>query len=203
MARTIQFKSIFFIILLLTGCGDSPQLPRLAGDAVILAFGDSLTHGTGAREGESYPAVLGKLSGRKVINAGVPGEVSADGLQRLPALLDQHQPDLLILCHGGNDILRKKNLAHMAANVKDMIILARNKDIPVILLAVPNFGLFLSPAEEYGDIADATGVYFIDDLIPDVLADNAMKSDPVHPNKNGYRVIAQTLYQTLQSAGSL
>lgn len=95
------FLSFVFVVLL-SACGDdAPSISKLASDAVILAFGDSLTHGNGAKENESYPAVLQELTGRKVINAGISGEESEPGLNRLPGLLEQHKPQLLILCHGG------------------------------------------------------------------------------------------------------
>lgn len=192
------------ILLLLHGCGsDQPQLSHLPDEAVILAFGNSITHGTGAGKDKSYPAVLEKLSGRKVINAGVPGEVSEKGLKRLPALLDQHKPDLLILCHGGNDILRKKDLQKMQDNIRKMIKLARERNIPVVLLGVPKFGLFLSVAPEYQEIAENSDVVFIGDLLPDVLSDRDLKSDTVHPNAAGYQVMAENIYSVLKKSGAL
>lgn len=193
-----------FILVLLTACGsDAPQLSRLSTSDVILAFGDSLTEGVGADESESYPAILQSLSGRRVINAGISGEQSAPGLARLPDLLEQHQPKLLILCHGGNDILRKKNLKTMEANVTQMIKLAQDKNIPVVLLGVPNFGLFLSSYEGYKTVAESTGVIFIEDVISEILSDDALKADSVHPNKDGYKVMAETIYSVLQEAGAL
>ena len=192
------------VLVLLSACGsDTPQLSRLSSTDIILAFGDSLTEGVGAKEHESYPAVLQSLSGRTVINAGISGEQSEPGLARLPALLEQHQPKLLILCHGGNDILRKKNLGKMEANVTKMIKLAQDKGIPVVLLGVPNFGLFLSSYEGYKKVADSTGVIFIEDVISNVLSDNNLKADTVHPNKDGYKVMAETIYSVLQEAGAL
>ena len=104
-----MIKSLINILMLLIvllgftlySCNDSSNsLSPLSSDATILAFGDSLTHGTGANNGEDYPTLLTKLTNINVINAGVPGEVSSKGLERLPALLDEHNPDLLILIHG-------------------------------------------------------------------------------------------------------
>lgn len=191
------------LLLLLAACGDSAELPRLGSDAIILSFGDSLTKGTGAEEPESYPTILAGLTGRTVINAGIPGELSAEGLKRLPALLDKHTPDLLILCHGGNDILRKRDLNQMGENVRAMIRLAQERDIPVVLLGVPQPAIFLSSAEIYREIADSTGVMFIEDVIADVLSDNALKSDPAHPNGSGYRVITEEIHAVLQDAGAV
>ena len=200
---TRYLTPVVFLSILISGCGDAPQLPKLARDAVILAFGDSLTHGNGVKARDSYPAILKTLTGREVINAGVSGEVSQAGLRRLPALLEKYHPRLLILCHGGNDILRKMDLEQMAANVKAMIELARSENIPVVLLGVPRLGLFLKPAKQYQDIADSTGVVFIADLIPEILSDNSLKSDSVHPNEDGYRIMAETIYRVLQKSGAI
>ena len=199
----VTFRYIFFL-LFLHGCGsDQPQLSRIPDDAVILAFGDSITHGTGAGKETSYPAVLEKLSARRVINAGVPGEISERGLKRLPGLLDQHEPDLLILCHGGNDILRKRSMQQMQSNIREMINLASDRNIPVVLLGVPKFGLFLSAAPEYREIAESMNVLFIEDLLPDVLSDRDLKSDTIHPNAAGYQVMAESIHSVLKSGGVL
>ncbi len=192
------------ILVLLSACGDAPpELSKLSNDAVILAFGDSLTHGNGAKEDENYPALLQALSNHKVINAGISGEESGAGLKRLSGVLKKYKPELLILCHGGNDLLRKKSVSKMESNIRQMIQLAKDKSIPVILLGVPKPGLFLSSFEVYKKIADTTDVIFLENLIPEVLADKTLKSDTVHPNKEGYRVMAETIYSTLQEAGAI
>lgn len=194
---------ILFTLLSACGADTAPQLSKLPNDAVILAFGDSLTNGNGAERNNSYPAVLAALSGRTVINDGISGEESGPGLKRLPAALEQYEPELLILCHGGNDMLRKKNLATMESNIRQMIKLAQDKNIPVVLLGVPKPGLFPSTYEGYKTIAESNDVIFIDDLVINILKDDALKSDSVHPNKDGYRVMAETIYTALKESGAL
>ncbi len=196
--------SVIFL-LLLGACDDGqPALERLSGGAVILAFGDSLTYGTGAGRSESYPAILERLTGHKVINSGISGEVSEQGLRRLPDALEKHRPQLLILCHGGNDLLRrKKGLANMKTNVHNMIRLAKDKNIQVVLLGVPKPGLFLSSYEGYTEIAESTGVVFIEKVIPKVLSKKGLKSDAIHPNAAGYKVIAETIHSVLKEKGAI
>ena len=192
-------------ILLLCACTDStPRLPQLAGNAVILAFGDSLTHGNGAKENRSYPAVLSRLTGHPVINAGVPGEVSAQGRERLPALLDRQRPDLLLLCHGGNDFLRRINADITRSNIEAMIEAAAQRNIPVILIGVPNPGLFfLESAEFYSEIADKYKLVYEGDILPDVESDTALKSDQIHPNAAGYQRIAEAIDRLMTESGAL
>jgi len=182
----------------------APRLPALPAEAVILAFGDSLTRGSGAEDAQSYPAVLARLTGRRVINAGVPGELSARGRERLPGLLDRYRPALLILCHGGNDLLRRLDPHALRDNLEAMILAARERAIPVVLIGVPAPGIFgLDAAEPYGELAAAHALVYEDDILAEVESDNRLKSDTIHPNAEGYRRIAQSVYRTLQDSGAL
>jgi acyl-CoA thioesterase-1 len=150
----VTLARLLFCLLILTLCGcEGPQLRPLTADATILAFGDSLTYGTGAKRTESYPAILAELTGHRVINAGIPGEVSSNGLTRLPGALAEHQPQILILCHAGNDFLRRKNIQEAESNVRAMIALAREQGVEVVLIGVPQLGLFLDTAPFYEQIA--------------------------------------------------
>jgi acyl-CoA thioesterase I len=194
----------FFVFTWLAACGDDPApLAPLAPDAVILAFGDSLTYGTGARDYQSYPAVLAKSTGRTVINAGVPGEETDKGLRRLPGLLDRYRPDLLIICHGGNDILRKRDAAVTEANLREMVRMARERNVQVVMIAVPNIGLFLSPADFYETVAADMQVPIEDDILADILGENRYKSDYVHPNAAGYARLAEAVQTLLGAHGAL
>jgi lysophospholipase L1-like esterase len=201
-------KKFVLILMLLTtvllnSCSKAPQLPPLPGNAVILAFGDSLTYGTGAGENESYPALLEKAIGRRVINAGVPGEVSATGLQRLPSLLEQEKPALVILCHGGNDLLQKLDQKALADNLRSMIRLARDKGVPVVMLAVPSPDLSLSPPPLYKEVAAELAVPLDLDSLSKILSKNSLKSDYIHPNTAGYRLLAENIFKLLKKNGAL
>ncbi|HXG29517.1 MAG TPA: arylesterase [Nevskiales bacterium] len=192
------------LLLALTACGaDPPGLPRLASDATVLAFGDSLTYGTGAKEDESYPEVLSQIIGREVINAGVPGETTAGGLARLPRVLEEIRPDLVILCLGGNDFLRKQDPAQTRTNLERMIQMVRGAGVPLVLVAVPQPRLFSGPPPLYRELAKAHGLPLEEEVLDDVLRDNALKSDPIHPNAAGYRRIAQALAELLRESGAI
>ena len=205
MNRIALARTVGLIVWLFVGACSEPE-PRLAlldDTAVILAFGDSLTHGTGAPSGDSYPDVLAEISGRKVVNAGIPGELSAAGLARLAAVLDRVAPQLMLLCHGGNDLLRKKDLAQARRNIEAMIALARERNIAVVLLGVPKPGIWLSTAELYLEIATSTQTPIVADALASILADAGLKSDPVHPNAAGYRRLAENIYAKLESLGAV
>jgi acyl-CoA thioesterase I len=187
----------------IAACGERPKLARLPPDAVVLAFGDSLTFGTGALEGESYPAQLERLIGRRVIAAGVPGEATAQALERLPAALDEHAPRLLLLCIGGNDFLRRLGNAQAERNVRAMLELAKRRGVAVLLIATPEPGLLPSPPDFYARLAKELRVPYEADVVTEVLKDARLKSDPIHPNAAGYRLIAERLAARLKQAGAL
>jgi lysophospholipase L1-like esterase len=191
------------LVALAAGCGDKARLSRLPGDAVVLAFGDSLTYGTGAGEGESYPAQLEKLIGRRVARAGVPGEVTAQALARLPSALDEHAPRLLLLCIGGNDFLRRLGNGQAETNVREMVKLARSRGIEVLLIGTPEPGFTVTPPAFYAGIAKQFAVPYEEAVIGEVLRDNGLKSDPIHPNARGYGVIAERIAERLRKSGAI
>jgi len=191
------------VLLLLWGCGERPRLEPLPSDAVVLAFGDSLTYGSGAAENESYPAQLEKMIGRRVVRAGVPGEVTADALERLPAALDEHAPRLLLLCIGGNDFLRRLGNAQAERNVREMVKLARSRGIAVLLIGTPEPGFTVSPPAFYAGIAKEYRLPYEENIIGEVLKDRTLKSDPIHPNALGYKRIAERLATSLKERGAI
>ena len=193
------------IFLLLIACSKPLKtLTKLPDDAVILAFGDSLTYGTGASAEHDYPGILSGLTAREVINEGVPGEISGDGLKRLPALLDQYQPKLLILIHGGNDMLRNIPNEQTADNLNRMITEANSRHIEVVMLGVPKLNLLtLNSADFYQTVAETRKILIDLNTLPDILGDNSLKSDMIHPNDAGYQLMAKNIFDLLRQAGAL
>lgn len=205
MRNTTIYRTLLIAVLLLAlaACGDQPALNPLPPDAVILAFGDSLTEGVGAWEDQSYPAVLATLTGRRVINAGISGEESDAGLERLPELLATWQPDLVILGHGGNDFLRQRDTDQTKANLAWMIALTREQGSEVVLLGIPRPGLLVRTHPLYDALASELVVPLQADAIAEILSDKALKSDQIHPNAQGYRQLAEAIARLLQQAGAL
>ena len=189
--------------LVLAACDRGPSLPQLEPQDVILAFGDSLTHGTGAGEADSYPAVLARLTGRSVINAGVPGDTTADGLERLPDLLQQHRPRVVLLCLGGNDMLRKQPSETIESNLRQLVQAIRASGAEAVLIAVPEPRLFGGTPDFYQRIAEDMQLPLEAEIFDDVLKDNRLKSDPIHANAAGYRLVAERLAEFLRESGAL
>ena len=198
-----NYISVLFAVILFIGCSHEPALPKLAANDVIVAFGDSLTYGTGADTQTAYPSVLSILIDRTVINAGVPGETTSEAIGRLPQVLDQHHPKLVLLCLGGNDMLRKTPVSTIEQNLRAMIRTILASGASVVLIGVPEPALFGGAPALYATIAEELKLPYEGEVFNDVLRDPRLKSDPIHANAEGYRLVAQRLAELLNSAGAL
>lgn len=173
----------------------------------MLALGDSITFGTGAAAQSSYPSVLAELSGWSVVNAGVPGDTSAQALARLPALLDLHRPSMVLVSIGGNDFLRRLPDADARANIERIVGAVRVAGALPVLIGVPRPTLAGALTGALGDhplyqqVADAERLPLVAGAWSVVLADERLKSDPIHANADGYRAFATTLHRHLVELG--
>ena len=191
--------AVIVILALLTLTKNKGNTMTLSNNDTILAFGDSLTYGFGASPEESYPALLSILSTHKIINAGVNGDTSAEGLRRLAPYLEDKSVSLMILCFGGNDILQKKSMSALKQNLKTMIQMAKAKNIEVLLLSVPNITLFgLSPLGLYEEVAEEENVPLLSSVLADILSQPSLKNDQIHPNASGYKKMAEEIYESLK-----
>lgn len=191
------------LCLLLVACGGGPSVSPLETSATVLAFGDSLTRGTGAPAGSGYPEALADMTGLRVINAGIPGEVSSLGRERLPDLLAEHRPALVVLVHGGNDTLRRMPAGQTRENLEAMVGEIRAAGADVVMLGVPGRNLTLSAPAYYSEVADGLDVPIDLDTLPSLMRDRSVKSDPVHFNAEGYRRMAEGVRDLLIDAGAL
>ncbi|WP_199774865.1 GDSL-type esterase/lipase family protein [Pseudoalteromonas sp. T1lg48] len=183
------------LILFLSACSEPARI-ELNRDAKVLAFGDSLTVSVGAKH-SSYPEQLAHLTGLEVIASGVSGEQTHQGLARLNDTLAKHQPGVLVLLEGGNDFLRNKQPHAVKNNLAAMIELAHRQGIEVILVAVPQKSLFLNDAPLYQELAEQYQVPLVANTLSDLLGNNQYKSDQVHLNDTGYRLLAEAVAEQI------
>jgi lysophospholipase L1-like esterase len=163
-------------------------------DTKILAFGDSLTYGYGATSEQSYPSRLSELLHSSVINEGVSGEMSAQGLARLPSVLARVKPDILVLCHGANDLLRKNDEAAIKENLTKMVTLAQSQGIYVLLVGVPTLDIIqFNVPSFYYDVAKENNVMIEDESLKTIFQNDDLKSDQIHPNAQGYALMAKKI----------
>ena len=191
-------------VIALHGCGSTEaRLAPLAPGAVVLAFGDSLTYGTGAAPGQDYPTRLERMISRRVVNAGVPGETAAGGRTRIVHELKRYRPSLVILCLGGNDMLRGRPEEAIASDLRAMVQVCLDHAANVVLVGVPRPNLRSTVPPFYGELAEEFNVPYQGEVLRDVLRQRRLKSDLIHPNAQGYLVMAQALHELLFARGAL
>ena len=198
------------LLAAIAGCGrkKSASAQLVPAGSTVLALGDSLTYGTGASPETAYPTVLAELSGWNVVNAGVSGNTSAQALERLPGLLAEHQPKLVIVSIGGNDFLRQLPEADTRANIIAICRQALGSGAQVLLVAVPKVSMVaalgqMSDHPLYADIAAELNVPLQREGWSKVLGDSKLRSDAVHANAQGYVQFAHSLHSTAVAAGLL
>jgi len=207
-AFALSRRRLFALALLpvLGACGRKARGHPVAAGATVLALGDSLTFGLGAAPEASYPEVLARLTGWKVVNAGVSGDTSAQALARLPALLEEHRPALVVVSIGGNDFLRRVPEATTLANVRSICQQSLASGAQVLLVGVPAFSLAaavgaLSDHPLYGVLAKELKLPLHAGGWSAVLADPALRSDAIHGNAQGYGRFAQGLAEAARASG--
>lgn len=190
------------------GCNeDSPTSPS-QGTPVIVAFGDSLTSGPGLRPEETFPALLQQRIAReghdyRVVNAGVTGDTTSEGLARFDAALVP-DTEILILAIGGNDGLRRVPVATVERNIATMIERAQARDIDVLLcqMEAPPLGGLTYTFEFhrlYARLADRYKVPLVPFFLIGIIGNEELDlDDTLHPNAAGHRVIADTIWPHLR-----
>ena len=192
------------LVLVFAGCGERARHAVVPPGATVVALGDSLTYGTGAESTSSYPSVLAALTAWNVVNAGVPGETAAQGCDRLPGLIAEHRPALVLVLLGGNDFLRRRPDAAIRDALAACAASARDTATTLVLMPVPRLGLSgLSDAPLYAEASRTLGVPMVDAGLSDFLGQSALRADAIHLNAAGYRAMAERVAQGLRAEGLL
>lgn len=193
-------------LALLAACSEVKE-DSIPPGSRVLALGDSLTEGLGVAREEAWPTLLAGKTGWEVSNGGVSGDTSEAALKRLPSLLEQHAPVLVLVTLGGNDMLRRIPQQETVANLEKILALIRAQGAKPVLLATPQPSLTgavfqnLSAPDFYRELAAAQQVPLIEDAIPDVLSDPQLKADQIHPNAAGHALLAETIFEELVAIG--
>ena len=197
------------LLVTLAGCGrDKKTAQPVPPGSTVLAPGDSLTFGTGASAETSYPTVLAGLTGWNVVNAGVPGDTSAQALARLPALLAEHQPKLVIVSIGGNDFLRKLPESDTRAHVHAICKQSLDAGAQVLLVAVPRATVAAALGQMtdhalYAEVSKDLKIPLQREAWGEVLAQPDLRADAVHANARGYAQFARSVQGTAAAVGLL
>jgi acyl-CoA thioesterase-1 len=221
MRYFIGLINIVLAVICLWGCGaagkssianaDRPLIkPEIAtGRAKIVAFGDSLTAGFGLTENESYPYLLQeklKADGYdyEVVNAGVSGDTSQGGLERIDWVLGMDNVKILILELGANDLLRGIPVATMRSNLDKMIRKAQEKNVKVLLcgmIAPPTMGPQYQRdfTTTFPQLANEYKVNFVPFILENIaLKKELNQADGIHPNADGERIMTDNVYKELK-----
>ena len=188
--------AIALLALAAAGCGGAGPITNAnpSGTSVI-AFGDSLTAGYRVAEGEGWPERLSVLLGRPILNRGVSGDTTGDALARLERDVLADDPRVVLVCLGGNDMLRRLPADQQFDNLRTIIRRIQEKGALVVLIGTEGFKI-LSPVDygaRYEALARETGAVYVPDLMKGVLTDPALMADQIHPNARGYEKIARRI----------
>lgn len=204
----MRYLWVLLLSFVVMACGDQPQrYDRLPANATVVAFGDSVTFGYQVNPKDSYPALLADLSYWNVINAGVVGERADEAKNRIDSVLVEHQPQLVIIELGGNDFLQRRNAQAVKEDLRAIIQSVKAHGAIPVLVAVPALSPVAaitgkpSDADIYQALAKEEKVNLISDLFSDILGQENLKQDHVHPNQAGYKVLAEGIYNALTNMG--
>lgn len=168
------------------------------GPGPIVCFGDSLTSGTGADRGRDYPSRLAVMLDRQVINAGIPGNTTAQGLARLQEDVLSKEPAAVFITLGGNDLKNGIDRPTAFANLREIVSRIQASDALVVLggVDIPFYGKGFGKA--YEELAEETGAVLVENVYAGILGRPSLMSDPIHPNNEGYAIMADHFFEAVK-----
>ena len=207
-----MFRRLFFVIVLAIATTATHASISNSNDSTILIIGDSLSAGLGVAYNQSWPSLLQDRLNKngytiQVVNAGISGDTTAGGNERLPKLLSQYAPEIVVIELGGNDGLRGTSIDSIESNLRSMIKAALDRDAQIILIGMqlpPNYGnayatsfqnLFPTLASEYELVLVER---LIQRMMNEVWQQSLMQMDGIHPNAKGHVQIENLIWDSLE-----
>jgi acyl-CoA thioesterase-1 len=163
----------------------------------IVCFGDSITFGYGAEPAADYPSALARMTGIPVINAGIDGDTSTEALKRIESDVLDREPLLVIVEFGGNDFLRKIPQEVTLNNMRQMIDEIQVYGAMVAVTDISTGILLKQYRSPFYNLAREKGAIFIPHILSGIITNPRLKSDFIHPNSDGYNIIAQRIYRVI------
>jgi acyl-CoA thioesterase-1 len=197
--KNLVFSVLFTYLLAfsLTGCAKR-QIKNIDSKGTnIICFGDSITFGHGANPGESYSVRLGEMINLEVINSGVDSDTSTGALQRIDSDVLEKDPRLVIIEFGGNDFLRKVPIEETISNIKAMVDKIQAKGAMVAIFDISSGMIMSDYRAAFRKIASEKQAIFIPDALKGIITNPQLKSDFIHPNSIGYKMVAYRIYRYL------
>ena len=206
----MSYRQIFIIFFLLLSGGlywwwSSSRLEPVKNiptkplkELTIVAVGDSLVEGYGSTAKQDFVSLISGRLGVPIINYGVSGNTSQDVLARLESVTEE-KPDIAILLVGGNDTLRKVPKEQTFTNITTIINRLQANGSMVVLIGVQGGLIGSSYQKEFDRVAEETESLYVPDILDGLIGNPKYMSDAIHPNNAGYAIIAEKVYQTLNT----
>ena len=164
----------------------------------IICFGDSLTAGIGAEPERSYPAQLERRIGGPVLNAGRPGDTTGGALDRLDSDVLSHDPRIVLITLGGNDLMQGVPPEEALANLERMVDTIHGRGALVVVGGISLPLVDQGYGEVYGELRRRTGCLVIENVLEGIIGRPNLMSDRIHPNGEGYRVMAERFHDAVE-----
>ena len=183
------------------GCSPAIKNTDSQGSSIV-CFGDSITYGQGAGKGEDYPSVLRNLSGVRVVNAGVPGDTTADALRRINSDVLSKDPYLVIVEFGANDYFKQLPEEETIANMREIIQKLQAYGAMVAVMDVSGqwsgVGLYDIHHGSLKKLAREEGCLFIPRIMSNIANNPSLRTDNFHPTTEGYKIVGERAYEAVR-----
>jgi acyl-CoA thioesterase-1 len=205
--RRLSFVFFLLVSILLGACGGPPKLAAIPPGKTVLAFGNSVTFGTGAPHGENWPTHLAARTGWQIENSGIPGDTAEAGRDRIQKALDESKPALVIIELGGNDFLRRRPQSAVKEDLRRIVQAVRQTGAQAVLIAVPELSLLGAISKQqddapiYRELAKEERIPVISDVFSEILSRPELCADRIHPNASGNRQMAAGIHAQLSRIG--